>query len=78
MSALLSDPSSSDDGDFDFVKEVPHLWHFSLKLHVTSDMFPKVRVLVYFVTKAGEMVADTLDFDVEPCIGNKVNLRHRK
>ena len=60
--------------DFDFVEEEqPELWHFPLKLHVTEDMFPKVRVLVYFVTSLGEMVADTINFDVDPCIRNEVS-----
>ena len=54
-------------------EEQPDLWHFPLKLHVTEDMFPKVRVLVYFVTSLGEMVADTISFDVDPCIRNKVS-----
>lgn len=74
-------PSNMGDGDqtggedFDFEEEVePSLWHFPLKLHVTEEMFPKLRVLVYFITNAGEMTADTLDFDVEPCIGNNVKM----
>ena len=71
---ILSGSSSHEGNDFDFIEDAPHLWQFQQKLHVTSDMFPKVRVLLYFITADGEMVADTVDFDMEPCIGNNVSL----
>ena len=70
----ISELNEGNGDDFDFVgEEQPDLWHFPLKLHVTEDMFPKVRVLVYFVTSLGEMVADTINFDVDPCIRNEVS-----
>ena len=74
ISRTIIDINSNQDDDFGFDdEEEPSLWHFPLKLHVTEEMFPKIRVLLYFITDTGEMVADTHEFKVEPCIGNDVS-----
>lgn len=50
----------------------PNLRHFSLRQYISGDMAPKMRVLIYMITNTRELVADTLDIDVEHCYNNPV------
>lgn len=37
----------------------------SFPLHLTQDMAPRVRIIAYYVSLCGEVVADGLDFSVD-------------
>lgn len=62
-----------------FTKQTPPtLRHFSFRQYISVEMSPKIRVLVYMVTDSGELIADTLDIDVQHCYDNKVNLTFKQ
>ncbi|GFO17834.1 alpha-2-macroglobulin-like protein, partial [Plakobranchus ocellatus] len=48
------------------------VFSFPLKLKIKSIMFPKFTLLLYYVTLYGEVVADSMQYDVEPCFENQV------
>ncbi|KAL3865687.1 hypothetical protein ACJMK2_043051 [Sinanodonta woodiana] len=50
----------------------------TIQIPVTPEMSPTGRVLVYYITQAGEMVAGSVDFKVEPCFGNKVKMQYEQ
>ncbi|NXT44806.1 A2MG protein, partial [Pelecanoides urinatrix] len=47
---------------------------FQLQLPVQADIAPVAQVLVYTTVPSGEVIADSTEFDVEKCFGNKVDL----
>lgn len=47
---------------------------FLLDIPIESAMSPKFTLLVYHVMQDGEIVADSMEFDVEPCFENQVTL----
>ncbi|XP_050400640.1 alpha-1-macroglobulin isoform X3 [Patella vulgata] len=51
-----------------------HVSHVKIKFVVTPEMSPKASLLVYYVRADGETVADSIQFDVEPCFRNKVSM----
>ncbi|RUS82883.1 hypothetical protein EGW08_009348 [Elysia chlorotica] len=48
--------------------------NFLLDIPIESVMSPKFTLLVYHVMSDGEVVADSMEFDVEPCFENQVTL----
>ena len=56
----------------DFIEAKPFVGKFPLKIPVTIDMIPSCRVMVYYVRKDKEVVADSFDFDVEDKLKNEV------
>ena len=48
---------------------------YSLTVPVTVKMSPTARLLVYEVRADGEVVADSVQFDVERCLENTVRTR---
>lgn len=44
-----------------------------LKIPVLAEMSPKFSLLVYYVRDDGETVADSMEFEVEPCFHNEVS-----
>ncbi|XP_067665112.1 alpha-2-macroglobulin-like protein 1 isoform X2 [Haliotis asinina] len=51
-----------------------HVSHFTIRVPVTEEMSPEASLLVYYVRDDGETVADSINFKVEACFKNKVNL----
>ncbi|KAK3608171.1 hypothetical protein CHS0354_034128 [Potamilus streckersoni] len=49
-----------------------------IQFPVIPEMSPTGRVLVYYITNVGEMVAGFVDFKVEPCFGNKVKMQYEQ
>ena len=45
---------------------------FDIKFRVTMDMVPSCRVMVYYVRKDKEVVADSVQLDVEDKLENQV------
>ena len=46
--------------------------NFDIKFRVTMDMVPSCRVMVYYVRKDKEVVADSVELDVEDKLQNQV------
>ncbi|XP_029963549.1 alpha-1-macroglobulin-like [Salarias fasciatus] len=46
----------------------------SFKLEVSPDMAPEIQVVVYAVLPSENVIADSADFNIEKCFGNKVSL----
>ena len=46
--------------------------NFDIKFRVTMDMVPSCRVMVYYVRKDKEVVADSVELDVEDKLENQV------
>ena len=51
----------------------PLVKKFDIKFPVTMEMVPSCRVMVYYVRKDKEVVADSVEFDVEDRLENQVN-----
>ncbi|GFO32854.1 alpha-2-macroglobulin 2 [Plakobranchus ocellatus] len=47
---------------------------FQLNLKIKHNMFPKFTLLLYYVREDGEVVADSILYDVAPCFQNQVEL----
>lgn len=45
-----------------------------ITIPVTAEMSPKFSLLVYYIRDDGETVADSMEFNVEPCFDNKVKM----
>ena len=43
-------------------------------IHVTHEMTPSFRILVYYVRRYGEIVADAVTFSVKDIFRNKVSI----
>ena len=50
----------------------PKVETFDIKFPVTMKMVPSCRVMMYYVRDDDEVVADTVDFDVEDKLENQV------
>ena len=50
----------------------PKVEKFDIKIPVTMEMVPSCKVMVYYVRHDKEVVADTVDFDVEDKLNNQV------
>ena len=48
------------------------LTHFTLDIHVTQDMAPNAKVLVYYIRDDFEVVATSVQFNIKSCFRNKV------
>ncbi|XP_045443698.1 ovostatin homolog 2-like [Pipistrellus kuhlii] len=48
---------------------------FSFPIHISADLAPVAIMLVYTLHPSGEIVADTVKFQVEKCFKNKVSLK---
>ena len=46
----------------------------TFSIHVTSQMAPNTIIIVYFVRADGEVVTDSISFDVEGVFKNKVRV----
>lgn len=46
-----------------------------LDLPVDAAMSPRANILVYYVAADGEIVSDSMQFDVETCTANKVQCK---
>ena len=46
--------------------------NFSLPINVSADLAPVAVMLVYTLHPSGEIVADTVKFQVDKCFKNKV------
>ena len=46
-----------------------------IDLEVTSNMSPTSQFLIYYIHDDGETVADSIEFQVAPCLQNKVQYR---
>jgi len=60
---------------YDTVSLVPDtkdLYESTFKIGVTDDYVPEATVLVYTVTSSGEVIADSLDFEVTGVLDKKV------
>ncbi|XP_051011255.1 alpha-2-macroglobulin-like [Acomys russatus] len=51
--------------------------NFSILIPVQTDMAPVSRVLLYTVLPDGEVIGDTVKYEIENCLDNKVNLIFR-
>ena len=47
---------------------------FSMILEITPSLSGSARLLIFYLHHAGEVVADSLQFDVEPCFENPVSM----
>jgi hypothetical protein len=52
----------------------PRVETFDIKFSVTREMMPSCRVMVYYVRRDKEVVADSVDFDVEDKLQNQVRI----
>ena len=52
----------------------PKVEKFDVKFPVTIEMVPSCKVMVYYVRPDKEVVADTIDFDVEDKLKNQVKV----
>ncbi|GFO15937.1 alpha-2-macroglobulin-like protein, partial [Plakobranchus ocellatus] len=50
------------------------VFHFWLDVKIKPIMSPKFSLLLYHVLEDGEVVADSMQYDVEPCFDNQVKL----
>ncbi|XP_041499265.1 alpha-2-macroglobulin isoform X2 [Microtus oregoni] len=48
--------------------------YFSILIPVESDLAPIARLLLYIILPGGEVVADTVKYEIGNCLGNKVDL----
>ncbi|XP_026644001.1 alpha-2-macroglobulin isoform X2 [Microtus ochrogaster] len=48
--------------------------HFSILIPVESDLAPIARLLLYIILPGGEVVADTVKYEIGNCLVNKVDL----
>ena len=48
--------------------------HFVLNVPVSHEMSPLAKILVFYVTDDGEMVADSIHVPIQQCLENKVHL----
>ena len=44
-----------------------------LSIMITNEMSPNARIVVYYVRADGEIVTDSISFDVDGAFQNKVN-----
>ncbi|XP_015921584.2 alpha-2-macroglobulin isoform X2 [Parasteatoda tepidariorum] len=67
-------PQSSEDNcpEAQDSKYLPPIGEVSIDIDVNTIMSPSIRVLVYYVKESGEVVADSMEIDVESCFENKV------
>ncbi|XP_067945969.1 ovostatin-like [Watersipora subatra] len=56
------------------IKTATHKGSFTVNFRVTSDLSPRSHLLVYYARADGEVVADSIAFDVPECSANKVGL----
>ncbi|KAL4228109.1 Ovostatin-like [Mactra antiquata] len=56
----------------------PEMRYFTEDINIDTTLSPRIRILVYMVTDTNEMIADTIDLDVEICQRNKVNMTFTK
>ncbi|KAF0303345.1 hypothetical protein FJT64_024676 [Amphibalanus amphitrite] len=55
--------------------EIAHLATDELVLHMVPEMSPKTRLLVYSQLESGEVMADTVEMDVETCFPNEATVK---
>ncbi|EGW04914.1 Murinoglobulin-1 [Cricetulus griseus] len=48
--------------------------HFSILISVDPDLAPVARLLLYIILPDGEVVADTVKYEIGDCLFNKVNM----
>ena len=46
--------------------------NFALEIPVEFSMAPMVKMLIYTILPDGEVIADSVNFEVEKCLRNKV------
>jgi hypothetical protein len=56
------------------LNERPVVEKFDIKFPVTMEMVPSCRMMVYYVREDKEVVADSVDFDVEDKLENQVRV----
>ncbi|GAB1291243.1 Murinoglobulin-1 [Apodemus speciosus] len=55
-------------------EESPVKGSFALEIPVEFSMVPEVKMLIYTILPDGEVIADSVNFEVEKCLPNKVDL----
>ncbi|XP_028616918.1 alpha-2-macroglobulin-P [Grammomys surdaster] len=48
--------------------------HFSILISMETDLAPVARLVLYTVLPSGEVVGDTVKYEIENCLANKVDL----
>ncbi|GFO17830.1 alpha-2-macroglobulin-like protein [Plakobranchus ocellatus] len=48
------------------------VFNFPLKMKLKPIMFPTFTLVLYYVTEDGEVVADSMQYNVEPCFENQL------
>ena len=60
---------------FNSTESLQMLYHeFSMILEITPSLSGSARLLIFYLHHDGEVVADSLQFDVEPCFENMVSM----
>ncbi|EDK99673.1 mCG132196, isoform CRA_a, partial [Mus musculus] len=54
--------------------EAPVKGNFALEIPVEFSMVPMAKMLIYTILPDGEVIADSVNFEVEKCLRNKVDL----
>ncbi|MCQ8205358.1 hypothetical protein NP569_24005, partial [Vibrio parahaemolyticus] len=49
--------------------------NFYLEIPVEFSMSPLAKMLIYSILPDGDVIADSLNFEIEKCLRNKVDLR---
>ncbi|EDK99670.1 murinoglobulin-1 precursor [Mus musculus] len=55
--------------------EAPVKGKFALEIPVEFSMVPMAKMLIYTILPDGEVIADSVNFEIEKCLRNKVDLR---
>lgn len=56
----------------------PAKGHFSILISVDPDLAPVARLLLYIILPDGEVVADTVKYEIGDCLFNKVGASYNK
>lgn len=52
----------------------PEKGHFSILISMETDLAPVARLVLYTILPNGEVVGDTVKYEIEKCLANKVGL----
>lgn len=60
------------------ILSAPEKGHFSILIPVESDLAPLARLLLYIILPGGEVVADTVKYEIGNCLANKVGVAYNQ
>lgn len=60
------------------ILSAPEKGHFSILIPVESDLAPIARLLLYIILPGGEVVADTVKYEIGNCLVNKVGASYNQ